>query len=227
VPRHLVALVGWADPIDRLPVLVVPTIDLNRLHSQMLLEQPVDYPADPMVMLPVVAVPMNQVKQVHPTVAVPPYFLNLEHPMQQVVVELGFACPTLRPVAVEQGSAYPTGRLVEEQELGYSTQQVVAELGFACPTLRPVAVEQDFVPSLEFVVAELGFVRPTLQPVAEHPMHWVVGLVGSKNLHRAYGPAGSTPAVELVVPDVANPKMQQHLPFSFCYYGRVVALRPG
>jgi hypothetical protein len=244
VPRHLVALVVRADPIDRLPVLVVPTIDLNRLHSHMLLEQEIDYPVGPKAMLPVEAEPMDRETRVHPTVAVPLHFLNLEHPTQQVVVELGFACPTLRPVVVERGSVRPTGRVVEQdfvpsQEFVVEKRQVVVELGFACPTLRPV--EQDFVPSQEFVVEERQVVRPTLRPVVveqdfvhptllvvvEHPMHWVVVLVDSKNLHLAYFQVGSTPAVELVVPDVANPKMPQHLPFSsFRYCGRVVVPRP-
>jgi hypothetical protein len=173
---------------------------------------------------------MDRETRVHPTVAVPLHFLNLEHPTQQVVVELGFACPTLRPV--ERGS-------VPSQEFVVEERQVVVELGFVCPTLRPV--EQDFVPSQEFVVEERQVVRPTLRPVVveqdfvhptqlvvvEHPMHWVVVLVDSKNLHLAYFQVGSTPAVELVVPDVANPKMPQHLPFSsFLYCGRVVVPRP-
>src|SRR5438876_11287423 len=128
-----------------------------------------------MAILPVVAVPMNQVLQGHPTVAVPPHHLNLEHSMQQVVVEVGFACPNLQPVAVERDSAFPTVRLV-------------AEVGFACPNLQPV-VEQEFVPSQEFVVeeqqgaypnlrpvVEQDFVHPTLLVVAEHPMYWVVVL---------------------------------------------------
>jgi hypothetical protein len=210
----------------------------------MSLEQEVDYPVGPMAMLPVEAEPMDQEKRVHPTVVVPLHFLNLEHPTQQVVAELGFVCPTLRQVVVERGSVRPTGQVVVEQDFVPSQEfvveerQVVVELGFVCPTLRPV--EQDFVPSQEFVVerqvvrptprpvvVEQDFVHPTLLVVVEHPIHWVVVLVDSKNLHLAYFPVGSTPAVELVVPDVANPKMPQHLPFSsFRYYGRVVVPRP-
>jgi hypothetical protein len=73
-----------------------------------------------MVMLPVEAVPMNQEKKVHPIVADHPYFLNLEHPTQQVVEELGFEYPTLL-VVVERGFARPTVLVVEEQDFGYST----------------------------------------------------------------------------------------------------------
>jgi hypothetical protein len=179
----------------------------------MLLEQEIDYPVGPKAMLPVEAEPMDRETRVHPTVAVPLHFLNLEHPTQQVVVELGFACPTLRPVVVERGSVRPTGRVVE-QDFVPSQEFVVEERQVVRPTLRPVVVEQDFV-------------HPTQLVVVEHPMHWVVVLVDSKNLHLAYFQVGSTPAVELVVPDVANPKMPQHLPFSsFRYYGRVVVPRP-
>src|SRR6266853_1421504 len=109
----------------------------------MLLEQEVDYPVGPKAMLPVEAEPMDRETRVHPTVAVPLHFLNLEHPTQQVVVELGFACPTLRPGVVE-----PV--FVPGPEFVLEAPQVVVELGFVCPTLRPV--EQDFVPSQEFVV---------------------------------------------------------------------------
>jgi hypothetical protein len=179
----------------------------------MLLEQEVDYPVGPKAMLPVEAEPMDRETRVHPTVAVPLHFLNLEHPTQQVVAELGFACPTLRPVVVERGSVRPTGRVVE-QDFVPSQEFVVEERQVVRPTLRPVVVEQDFV-------------HPTQLVVVEHPMHWVVVLVDSKNLHLAYFQVGSTPAVELVVPDVANPKMPQHLPFSsFLYCGRVVVPRP-
>jgi hypothetical protein len=167
----------------------------------MLLEQEVDYLVGPKAMLPVEAEPMDRETRVHPTVAVPLHFLNLEHPTQKVVAELGFACPTLRPVVVEQD-------FVPSQEFVVEERQVVR------PTLRPVVVER-------------GSVHPTGRVVVEHPMHWVVVLVDSKNLHLAYFQVGSTPAAELVVPDVANPKMPQHLPFSsFRYYGRVVVPRP-
>jgi len=209
-------------------VQVVTTIDLNRYHSHTLLEQQVGYLAGPMAKLPAEAVPMNQAKmRVRPTVAVPQYLLHLAHSMQQVVAELGFVCPTLRPV-VELGFAHPMERVVEE-------------LGFVYPTLQPVVAGQEFVPSQVFVVEELGFVCPTLRPVvagqefedpillvvAERPMYWVVDRVGSKDLLLVYFPVGSIPVVEPVVPDVANPKMPQHLLFSsFHYCERVVALRP-
>ena len=213
--RRLVVLVGQADPIDRLLVQVVTTIDLNRYHSHTLLEQQVGYLAGPMAKPPAEAVPMNQAKmRVRPTVAVPQYLLHPAHSMQQVVAEPGFVRPTLRPV-VELGFAHPMERVVEE-------------LGFVCPTLQPVVAEQEFIPSQVFVVEELGFVCPILQPVvAEHPMYWVVDRVGSKDLLLVYFPVGSIPVVEPVVPDVANPKMPQHLLFSsFHYCERVVALRP-
>src|SRR5947208_10448173 len=147
-----------------------------------------------MAILPVEAVPMHQAKRVHPTGAVPPCFRTLARPMQQVVAERQVVGSTLRPVVVERSSACPTGRVVEEQAFGYPTQQVVAERQVVHPTLRPV-VEQEFVPSQEFVVEERQVVHPTLLVVAEHPMHWVVDLVGSKNLHLAYFPAGSIPEV--------------------------------
>ena len=89
--------------------------------------------------------------------------------------------------------------------LVHSTQQAVAEMGFEFPTLRPVVVEQGFVPSQVFVVAELGF---------ECPMYCVVDLVGSKNLRLVYFPVDSIQVVGPVVPDVANLKMPQYLPFS-------------
>ena len=182
--RRLVVLVGQADPIDRLLVQVVTTIDLNRYHSHTLLEQQVGYLAGPMAKLPAEAVPMNQAKmRVRPTVAVPQYLLHLAHSMQQVVAELGFVCPTLRPV-VELGFAHPMERVVEE-------------LGFVCPTRRPVVAGQDFE-------------DPILLVVAERPMYWVVDRVGSKDLLLVYFPVGSILVVEPVVPDVANLKMPQH-----------------
>ena len=61
--RRLVGLVGQADPIDRLLVQVVTTIDLNRYHSHTLLEQQVGYLAGPMAKLPAEAVPMHQEKK--------------------------------------------------------------------------------------------------------------------------------------------------------------------
>ena len=134
-------LVGRADPIDRLPVLVATTIDLNRYHSHRLLEQQVGYPADPMAILPVEVVPMDQAKKVRPTVAVPQYLLHLACSRQQAVAEQGFVRPTLRPVVVEQGFAHPMGRVVAERAFGYSTQQAVAEMGFESPTLQPVVVD--------------------------------------------------------------------------------------
>ena len=74
------------------------------------------------------------------------------------------------------------------------SKQAVVEPGFVRPTLRPVAVEP-------------GFAHPMGRLVAEHPMYWVVDQAGSKNLHQVYFPVGSILEVELVVPDVANPKM--------------------
>jgi hypothetical protein len=234
-------LVERADPIDQLPVQVVPTIDLNRYHSHMLLERQVGYPAGPMAKLPAEAVPMDQAKRVRPIVAFPQYLLHLAHSTQQAVAELGFECPTLRPVVVEQGFVHPIGKVVVERVSGNSMQRVAAGLGFECPTLRPVVVEQAFAPSQVFVVAELGFEYPTLRPVvveqgfvdpillvvAEHPMYWVVDLVGSKDLRLVYFPVDSIQVVEPVVPDVANPKKPQHSLSSSFHYERVVALRPG
>jgi hypothetical protein len=130
------------------------------------------------------------------------------------------------------------GKVVVEQAFVPNREFVVAKPGFVGPTPRPV-VEQAFVPNREFVVAKPGFVGPTPRPVVEqafvnpillvvveHPMHWVVDQVGSKNLHLAYLLVGSIQGVEPVVPGVANPKVPQHLLFSsFHYCERVVGLR--
>ena len=83
-------------------------------------------------------------------------------------------------------------------------------------------------PTLRLVAVEPGFVYPMGRVVVEHSMHWVVDQAGSRNLHLAYFPVDSIPEVEPVVPDVANPKMPQHLLFSsFHYCERVVVQRPG
>ena len=69
--------------------------------------------------------------------------------------------------------------------------------------------------SRQQAAVELGFESPIqVFVVAEHPMHWVVDQVGPKVLHLVYFPVGSIPVVEAVVPDVANLKMPQYLPFS-------------
>ena len=77
------------------------------------------------------------------------------------------------------------------------------------------------------VAVEQGFARPIRLVVVAHPMRWVADQVGSKNLHLAYYLVGSILVGELVAPDVANLKMQRHLPFSFSRYcGRASAQLP-
>ncbi len=145
-------------------------------------EQQVDYSAGSMAMLPVAAGPtgllmrVQRAQRAHPRVAVLPYFLNLDFPTRQVVVEPGSARPN-RQIAVVQDFACPTRQVVEEQD-------------FVRPNLRPVAAEPGSAPSQEFVVEEQDFVRPipelavehgfahpSLLVAAEHPMGWVVALV--------------------------------------------------
>ena len=61
--RRLVGLVGQADPIDQLLVLVVTTTDLNHHRFHTLLVQEVGYFVGPMEKIPAEAVPMHQEKK--------------------------------------------------------------------------------------------------------------------------------------------------------------------
>lgn len=172
--------VGQADPIDRLPVLIVTMIDLSRYHSRTLLEQQVGYPAGPMAKLPDETVPMNQEKMMlSPTVAVLQNLLHLVRSTRQAVVELSFVHSTLQAV-VEQDFVHPKEQVVEEQVFGYSRQAVV-EQDFVFPIL-PTVAEQAFDPIQVLVVAKLGFDCPILLAVAERPMNWAVEPVGSMDL---------------------------------------------
>ena len=172
--------VGQADPIDRLPVLIVTMIGLSRYHFRTLLVQQVGYLAGPMAKLPVEAVPMHQAKMMaSPTVAVLQNLLYLVRSTQRAVVELSFVHSILQPV-VEQDFARPMEQVVEEQVFGYS-RQVVVELNFVFPIL-PAAAEQALDPIQVLVVAKLGFEYPILLAAAERPMNWVAEPVGSTDL---------------------------------------------
>ncbi len=131
-----------------------------------------------------VAAPRDLAMQANPMVAVPPYYLNLDSPMLQVVEGPDSARPN-HQLAVVQDSACPTRRVVEE---------------LGCPNLRLVAVGPGPAPSRELVVEEPDLARPipvfAVEPGSvlpnrlvardfEQPRNWVVGLVVPRGLLQA------------------------------------------
>jgi hypothetical protein len=149
---------------------------------------------------------------------------DLAYPSQRLAVEQGFVHPI--DFVVEQVPDPILELVVEGSDLAYPSQRLVVEQ-VPDPILELVVEGSDLAYPSQRLVVEQVPVDPILAVAAEHPRHWLVDLIGSRNLRLAYSPAGSSQEAKPVVavPAVANQKRPQLWPASSSRYCETVKLQ--